>query len=210
MTFDLFSFGESIFVIADNVGVRAYAKDADIDLSKKETWPGPLLSTPGAWKVAIQIEQLLERGLAEIGDDGTFLLPHERIDDAGAEDLDLTSSWISPAPYLLKIDRYSDLGRSDFRYKFQLLEEGRPALVERLGYFVRRVASQTVFRLESQMYALIEAMERFNDLPQQERTQQKSWLTFAKVKGCANSVGAALDNDNTLRDSGRIQTEARL
>jgi hypothetical protein len=40
---------------------------------------------------------------------------------------------------------------------------------------------------------LIEAMDRFNSLPPSDKTQEESWLTFAKVKGCAEEVGAQLD-----------------
>jgi hypothetical protein len=193
MTFDLFSLGDSVRVVAAEDGVRVTSKDPQIDISRKDSWPSHVLSLPGGWKAAVQIEQLLERGLAGISADG-LLLPYSNMDDAVAESLDITVGWVQPAPYLLKIDRYSDLGLSDFRYRFQLLEEGRPAVTERVGYFIRRIASQTVFRLESQMYALIEAMDDFNAKPSEERTQQNAWLTFAKVKGCATSVGAALDS----------------
>jgi len=44
------------------------------------------------------------------------------------------------------------------------------------------------------MYSLVEAMDVFNALPPDAKTPQSSWLTFAKVKGCAKEVGATLDS----------------
>ena len=65
--------------------------------------------------------------------------------------------------------------------------------VNRLGYYVRRSGTNEVFVLDSQMYSLVEAMDAFNALTPEQKTQQQSWLAFAHIKGCAREVGAALD-----------------
>jgi len=192
-SFELFSFEDKIGVAADEVGIRIHSNNPNIDVARKETWPAELLALSGAWKTAVQIEQLTEMGLGTKEPTG-FLLPYHKFDDAIDSGINIVEGWVKDCPYLLKIDRQSDLGRPDFRYRYQLLEEGRPALYDRLGHFIRRVASQEIFRLDSQSYALLEAMDSFNNMPLNERTQQQSWLTFAKVKGCATEVGAALDS----------------
>ena len=111
----------------------------------------------------------------------------------------LIGAWSPHSPFLLKIDRKSDLGRSDFQYRYAFVLAGRPVHVDRLGYYVKRAASTDVFLLDFQMYSLVEAMDAFNALSPDAKTPQESWLTFAKVKGCAAEVGAALDG--TLRSN---------
>src|SRR5258707_1131405 len=128
-SFELFSFADTICVKADEVGIRIHSENPNIDVIRKETWPEGLLAVSGAWKIAVQIEQLTELGLGTREPAG-FLLPNDQVDSAVMSDLDLVSGWVRDCPYLLKIDRQSDLGRPDFRYRYQLLEEGRPALYD--------------------------------------------------------------------------------
>jgi hypothetical protein len=87
----------------------------------------------------------------------------------------------------------------DFRYRYSYLLAGQQVHVDRLGYYVKRTGIAEVFLLDFQMYSLVEAMDAFNALPPEAKTPQESWLTFAKVKGCATEVGATLDS--TLRNN---------
>jgi hypothetical protein len=103
------------------------------------------------------------------------------------------SAWVQPSPFLLKIDRKSDIGRTDFEDRYQFLLAGRPVHLNRLGLYVKRAGANDVFILDHQMYSLVEAMDSFNALTPEQKTQQQSWLTFAKVKGFAKETGAALD-----------------
>ena len=95
--------------------------------------------------------------------------------------------------FLLKIERLSDIGRSDFRYRYSFIYEGQTVGFERIGYFGVRVGSKTVYQLDDQTFALVSEMDRFNALPQEEKTRSESWLAFSKVKECATDVGASLD-----------------
>ena len=113
--------------------------------------------------------------------------------------VNLIGAWTQHSPFLLKIDRKSDLGRSDFQYRYTFLLSGKPVHLDRLGYYVRRAASPEIYLLDFQMYSLVEAMDVFNALPAAAKTLQESWLTFARVKGCAREVGAVLDS--TLRNN---------
>ena len=112
----------------------------------------------------------------------------------------LIGTWSPHSPFLLKIDRKSDLGRPDFQYRYTFLLAGKPVHVDRLGYYVRRASSTEVFLLDFQMYSLVDAMDSFNALAPAAKTPQESWLTFAKVKGCAAEVGAALDSTLNSND----------
>jgi hypothetical protein len=155
--------------------------------------------TTGAWRASIEIEQLLELGLAE-ETDRAVRVPYENFETIRNDmPVSLIGSWTSHSPFLLKIDRKSDVGRSDFQYRYAFVLAGRPVHVDRLGYYVKRAVSADVFLLDFQMYSLVEAMDAFNALSPDEKTPQKSWLTFAKVKGCAMEVGATLDS--TLRNN---------
>jgi len=163
------------------------------NLLTRAEWPADALAAPGGWRTAMEIEQLLELGLAESGQD-CVLVPYQNFQTIQDEiPVSLTSAWSTHCPLLLKIDRKSDLGRPDFQYRYSFLLAGRQVQVDRVGYYARTAASTEVFLLDSQMYSLIESMEGFNALAPEAKTPQESWLTFAKVKGFAQGVGATLD-----------------
>jgi len=113
--------------VAAEDALRIRAVHSDLDLSGRETWPRDALGAPGGWRTAIEIEQLLEVGLAEqVGTD--VIVPYtnfQEIDDQMP--VALTQAWSKPSPFLLKIDRRSDIGWPDFLYQYQFLLGGRPA-----------------------------------------------------------------------------------
>ncbi|MFL6451763.1 MAG: DEAD/DEAH box helicase [Bryobacteraceae bacterium] len=164
-----------------------------MSISRREEWPLESLSEPGGWRTAIELEQLLEVGFAS-ENNGSVLIRYEHFRDISAEmPVKMLLAWTEASPFLLKIDRKSDLGRADFEYRYQFLLGGRPVHLQRCGYYVRRSVADRIFHLDDQMYSLLEAMDGFNRLPPEQRDLQNSWLTFAKVKGCASGVGATLD-----------------
>jgi SNF2-related domain/Helicase conserved C-terminal domain len=196
VTIPIHRFGNSVQVSAEPDGLIIRGPR---ELSQRQNWPAEALVTTGGWRSAIEIEQLLELGLAEIRE-LAVVVPYQNF-EAIREDMpvSLIDAWSKHSPLLLKIDRKSDLGRSDFLYRYEFLLAGRPVHIDRLGYYVRRAGSAEVFLLDFQMYSLVEAMDAFNALPPEAKTPQASWLTFAKVKGCAKEVGATLDS--TLRNN---------
>ena len=152
--------------------------------NSRSVWPG---------YVEIQLDQLLEMGLAQ-SEGADVCVPYEGFGEIEEREINLTSRWTDWSPYLLKIDRVGDLGRQDFRYRYEFLAGRRPVEVERTGYFVSRTATGRICRLDGQSFALVDAMDRFNALAPEARTTEESWLTFSRVKGCASEVGAALDD----------------
>jgi hypothetical protein len=193
MIFTLHSFPGGIDIAAESEGLAIRPTSAKIELSHRENWPPAALAAPAGWRTAIEIEQLLELGFAE-AKDGKILVPYRNLATIDAEmPVSFPRAWVQPSPFLLKIDRKSDIGRKDFEYKYQFLIGGRPVHLDRLGPYVRRAGSNEAFILDQQMYSLVQAMDSFNALPPEQKTSQNSWLTFAKVKGCAKDVGAILD-----------------
>jgi len=197
MTFFIHSFGSSVEVSAAPGGLIIRGPR---ELSKRENWPAAALTATGGWRTAVEIEQLLEAGLAE-EQEGHIRVPFTNFSVIETEmPVSLIGAWSPHSPFLLKIDRKSDLGRPDFQYRYTFLLAGKPVNVERLGYYVRRVATTEVFLLDFQMYSLVDAMDSFNALAPAAKTPHESWLTFAKVKGCATEVGAALDSTLNSND----------
>ena len=179
-------------MLATESGLLIRSIDPKVEIGKRETWPAESIAAPGAWKAAIEIEQLLELGIA-VGEGRAVVVRYEDFDAVEDAEIGITSTWVPGSPFILKIDRHSDLGRPDFAYKYEFMTSARPVYIERLGYYIRQVGDESVFRLDRQVYALVEAMDRFNSLPASAKSPDETWLTFAKVKGCAEEVGAQLD-----------------
>ena len=62
MTFFIHRFGNSVEVLAAPEGLTIRGPR---ELSKRENWPADALAATGAWRTAVEIEQLLEEGLAD-------------------------------------------------------------------------------------------------------------------------------------------------
>ncbi len=194
MTFAIASVGSNVHLVADQTGLRISTPDPKADLCQHDKWPLDARAEARGLRLAYDIEQLIESGLAIPHDTRNIEVPYEAFQLITDElKFDITNVGVQPSPFLLRIDRKSDIGRPDFRYRYQFLIGTRAVAIERIGYYCRRVGRPQVYILDSQAYALVEAMDRFNALPDSARTVQECWLTFAKVKGCAAEVGAQLD-----------------
>ena len=138
MTIAIHRFGGSVQASAEPDGLVIRGP---LELSQRQNWPAEALAAPGGWRSAIEIEQLLEIGLAEARD-GAVVVPYRNFEAIGEDmPVSLIDAWSTHSPLLLKIDRKSDLGRPDFLYRYEFLLAGRPAHIERFGYYVRRAGS---------------------------------------------------------------------
>jgi hypothetical protein len=193
MTFQLHLFPGDVKVVAESEGIAVYGPRRCGVLTSREHWPEAALDAPLAWRTAVEIEQLLELGLAEISE-GEVVVPYSNLSVIDEEmPVEFPRAWVKPNPFLLAIDRKSDLGRSDFQYKYKFLLGGHSRAIERRGIYVKQTNAEQIYWLDQQMYSLVEAIDAFNRLPAEKKTRQQTWLTFAKVKGCAREVGAVLD-----------------
>jgi hypothetical protein len=189
----LHRFDGGVEVAAGDVGLEVSIPSRASNLAARESWPSVALSAPGGWRTALELEQLTELGLAEASKSGV-VVPYNNFMEIDEQiPVSLVHAWSEPSPFLLQIDRKGDIGRPDFLYRYQLLLAGQPVYGDRAGYYFKRAGSGTVFRLDHQMFSLLEAMDRFNELPSERKTAHTSWLSFAHIKGCANEVGAILD-----------------
>jgi hypothetical protein len=168
------------------------AGDVGCDLTRRAGWPKSVLETQEGRTAATQAELLLDLELAD-SEQGALVVRWQRFADLLREDVQLPFRWTTWSPLMLGIDRVSELGRPDFRYKYSFRSGSRDAGVQRVGYFLRRTQTGQLHHLDEQTFALVEAMDRFNALPPSERTQQAAWLTFGEIKGCSAAVGASLD-----------------
>ena len=114
--------------------------------------------------------------------DGALRMPYEDFPEIEAEEFRLTTAFAEASPFLLKIDRTSDIGRPDFKYRYQFVLGAVTVPLQRLGVYVKRSATGEVFRLDERMYILLEAMDAFNALVPEEKGPQRSWLDFANIK----------------------------
>lgn len=163
------------------------------DLRSRVTWPAATIASTEGRAAALQVEMLLDLELAE-SIDGAVVVRWDRFADLLAQDIQLPLRWSEWSPLMLAIDRVSELQRPDFRYDYSYRFGARETQVEQVGYFLRRPATDQLFHLDEQTYALVDAMDRFNATPEPERTKAAVWLAFAEVKGCSIAVGAALDD----------------
>lgn len=192
MTISIGTLGSVMVTAEDDALWLRTANPSQSSLDLESNWPTDALQEAGGRSTAIEIEQLLEQGLAE-SEGAHVYVPWNSFAEARKQEFRSLFQWTDWSPFLLKIERSSDLGRPDFRYRYHFLAAGREAKVDRAGYFVRRVSHPGVFHLDDQTFALIEAMDRFNQMPSQQRTAREHWITFATVKECATTIGARID-----------------
>ena len=89
-----------------------------IDWSRPETWPREAREQSAGRRTAFEVASLLEMGLASV-EESSVEIPYSNFPEIEAEEFRLTTAFATPSPFLLKIDRSSDIGRPDFRYRYQ-------------------------------------------------------------------------------------------
>src|SRR5437899_9677087 len=94
------------------------------------------------------------------------------------------------SPLTLELESTRWLGSPDFRYIYRFHKGSSPVSFERRGCFLS--VQVDVFRLDSDTFNLIEAIDAFNDSSAENKTG-KALLRFHDIKGLAGSIGAKLD-----------------
>jgi SNF2 family DNA or RNA helicase len=163
-----------------------------VDLTRSDFWPKSALKDSRGLQTALEIEQCLELGYAN-SYNGEILIPYQSFPEIRRSGIALTTRWAEWCPFLLKIDRINDIGRTDFRYKYSFIADGQTISFKRTGYFGRRAGDETIYQVDDQTFALVSEMDRFNELVSPQKTRSESWLVFSRVKECASDVGASLD-----------------
>src|SRR5262249_53715820 len=114
----LHSMEGSVDVEAQPVGLTIRSRDPNYRLRNREDWPAAALSTAEGLRVALQIEQCFEMGLAEEVDAGACC-SYDNFLEIHKLNFELTRLWTDWSPFLLEIDRINDIGRRDFRYRYR-------------------------------------------------------------------------------------------
>ena len=136
------------------------------------------------------IPQLCELGLATVADDGLRMAYADftTFETHGIDAFTDVAPW---APFTLELAAHRWLGAADFRYDYRFYLGLRPVSLTRRGCFVRQ--DMTIYRLDAQTFAMIEAIDAFNALPTDAKSSPEAFLRFATVKGLAEGIGAQLD-----------------
>ena len=137
------------------------------------------------------LPQLVELGLAE-QEGNHFKIPHQNFARLEEESIDAFENVAEWSPFTLEIESSGSLGLSDFRYRYRFYFGTKLVYPERLGGFLRR--GETIYRLDQQTFALIEAIEQFNALPPEAKQGAEAYLQFGTIKGLAEGTGAELDH----------------
>jgi hypothetical protein len=136
------------------------------------------------------IPQLCELGLATRADDGVHMTYADftTLESHGIDAFTDMAPW---APFTLELAAHRWLGAPDFRYNYRFYLGLRPVSLTRRGCFVRQ--GTTMYRLDAQTFAMLDAIDAFNALPADAKTSPEAFLRFATVKGLAEDVGTQLD-----------------
>jgi superfamily II DNA or RNA helicase len=140
--------------------------------------------------IAALLPQLFELGLAESHGHAVRISYADfvALTSKGIDAFDEIAPW---APFALEIGSTGTLGHDDFRYFYRYYDGSQVVHVNRIGCFVRR--RETVYRLDSQTFSIVEAIDHFNFLPADRKASSDAFVEFSKVKHLGEGVGARLD-----------------
>ncbi len=136
------------------------------------------------------IPQLCELGLATVEADG-LRIAYADFTTLEAHGIDAFTDVVPWAPFTLELAAHRWLGAAEFRYHYRFYMGQRPVSLTRRGCFVRQTTA--LYRLDTQTFAMLEAIDTFNALPAEIKTSPEAFLRFATVKGLAEDVGTQLD-----------------
>lgn len=181
MTWQLAEPCEGVVLTAENDGVWLRGKNTSFD--KPLTRLGRLLP--------ILIPQLVELDIATI-EDNAVRISHINFADLEDHDIDAFNNVAPWSPFAVELKTEGSLGASDFRYRVSFFWGRDPIHLERTGCFVKH--TNKIFRLDKQTFTLIEAIEKFNSLPSEEKKKPgNALLAFAEIKGISEDIGAGID-----------------
>lgn len=181
MTWQLAEPCDGVVLTAENDGVWLRGKNTSFD--KPQTRLGRLLP--------ILIPQLVELDIATI-EDNAVRIPHINFVDLEDYDIDAFNNVAPWSPFVVELETAGSLGASDLRYRVRFYWGRDQIHFERTGCFVKH--ANKIFRLDKQTFTLIEAIEKFNSLPSDEKTRPgNALLTFAEIKGISEDIGAGID-----------------
>jgi hypothetical protein len=188
MTWELSEPLEGVKVVVDEKGVWLTGHGLDLtgctglEALQPRTRLGRLLPA--------LIPQLVQLGIAYPKTEGV-LIEFDDYADLEGTDIDAFDDLVPWSPFAIELETKGSVGMSDFRYQTIFYWGLQQVHVERLGCFVKR--GDKIYRLERQIYRLLEAVDAFNSLPSSEKVKPAVLPKFAEIKGIAQDVGAQLN-----------------
>jgi hypothetical protein len=173
----------------DGAALKVRAEAEGVVITRRKTAP---LSYPSRLErvlpaLLLQLEDM-EIGAAQ--SDSSWLIPYPQFVQLETKGIDSFENLCQWSPLTLELESTRWLGSRDFRYIYRFHRGNSPVSFERRGCFLW--ASGEVFRLDSDTFNLIEAIDRFNDSSAENKTG-KALIQFHEIKGLAGSIGAKLD-----------------
>ena len=153
-------------------------------------WGGSDASTRLGRLLPLTIPQLLEGGLATIIQD-SLCIPYADFVSLEVDGIDAFADIVPWAPFTLEVQSRGWTGDPGFTYLYRFYLGSDPVYPERLGCFLKH--HSLVYRLDSQTFALVEAIDTFNSLPGPDKASSNAFIRFAEIKGLAEGIGAQLD-----------------
>ncbi|MCX8031635.1 MAG: SNF2-related protein, partial [Thermodesulfovibrionales bacterium] len=137
------------------------------------------------------ISQLLELGLATM-DGNRIIITYDDFVTFEEQGISAFEDLVQWSPFLVDIKSTGIPGYKNFRYEVRFLWGKQQVHLYRRGCFVKHL--QKIFRLDRQMYSLLEAIDKFNKLPDIQKESTESYIHFAQIKGLSDGVGATIDS----------------
>lgn len=178
MTWQLKEICEGIFLTAETYGVWIRGS-----YEKPITRLGRLLPT--------LIPQLLEMGIA-VSEDNAIRISFDNFVELEENDIDAFENIVKWTPFAVELKTNGSMGIPDFNYKIRLYWGRNQIYYERIGCFLKY--REKYYRLDKQTFNLIEEIERFNSLSDEERKKlENAYLSFSKIKKLSKDIGAEID-----------------
>src|SRR5713226_2808659 len=150
----------SVQLLAESDSI--WLRGLDFAWDQPPRWAGRTPRTRLGRLLPTVIPQLCELGLATMTDDGVRMA-YTDFTTLETHGIDAFSDVVPWAPFTLELAAHRWLGAADFRYNYRFYLGLRPISLTRRGCFVRH--DTTIYRLDTQTFAMLEAIDAFNALP---------------------------------------------
>jgi len=187
MIWDLSEAREGIRIVVDKEGV--WLRDYESGLTTRNVLESRQPLTRLGRLLPALVPQLVQLGIAHTRVDG-ILIEFDDYAELEGTDIDAFDDLVPWSPFAIELETKGSVGMPDFRYQTVFYGGLQQIHVERIGCFVKR--SEKIYRLEKQIYRLLEAVDAFNSLSPAERMKPGVLLRFAEIKGIAQDIGAQL------------------
>lgn len=161
-----------------------------VNFGSTATWSA-LVENSGAWRdLPTAIEQLMEMGLAAPVE-GDMCFEYRGLGYIQELGFEFPRLLAEPAPFLLSIESRGALGRPEFRYICRFFYGTHEISPKLWGCFARY--GDLTYRLDPQMYALVDEIKKFNNLPPAEKEKRNALIAFSRIKELSKATAADLD-----------------